>query len=89
MPPNSIIYVDAPIFKMPGRRGRWCHLFSYDVDALHEFAQILGMKREWFQNDRWPHYDMVTWRRELAVQYGAVVAGRKTLIAIARYHMSR
>ena len=47
-----------------------------DLDALHDFARKIGMKREWFQdkNVRAPHYDLMTPRkRALAIRAGAVV----------------
>lgn len=52
----------------------WCHMFSYDVEALHEFAARIGMKRAWFQGPpkHKPHYDLVPTRRKLAVRLGAV-----------------
>jgi hypothetical protein len=29
-------------------------------DELHKFAQRIGLKREWFQKKRIPHYDATT-----------------------------
>ena len=52
---------------------RWCHLWSEDLAALHAMAERLGMRREWFQ-DRpgFPHYDLPPFRRERALELGAV-----------------
>jgi|GEM_PF-3152069 len=52
---------------------QWCHLWSDDLDSLHELAEKIGMKREWFQ-DRpgFPHYDLVPRHRAEAIKCGAV-----------------
>jgi hypothetical protein len=50
----------------------WCHLWSDNVEELHEFARKLGMKRSWFQNKpTFPHYDLVPRRRAIAIKLGA------------------
>lgn len=35
------------------------HLMSEDLDELHKFAEQLGLKRSYFQNQGWPHYDLL------------------------------
>ena len=54
--------------------GDWCHLSTDgDVEELHEFAQGIGLKREWFQDHpRVPHYDLRPSMRRKAVAAGAV-----------------
>jgi hypothetical protein len=55
-----------------------CHLTVDDetpehIEALHAFAQRIGMKRSWFQDHRLaPHYDLTASKRERALQLGAV-----------------
>lgn len=34
------------------------HLTGWPLDNLHEFARQCGLKREWFQDARIPHYDV-------------------------------
>ena len=55
---------------------RWSHLFcDGDLDELHAFAASIGMQRRWFQDwpeHRYPHYDLVAWRRLSAIEAGAV-----------------
>lgn len=34
------------------------HLTSTDMEELHAFAESVGLKREWFQDHRIPHYDV-------------------------------
>lgn len=68
----SPIYVDAAIHAWRGQR--WCHLFSEDLDALHDFAARLGLRREWFQRPpkaSWPHYDITAKKRARAIRMGA------------------
>lgn len=79
----GIVYVDQPFrcesrdpqAARAGRRHghRWCHMWSEDLDALHDMAARIGMKRAWFQDKPgFPHYDLVPTRRAAAVALGAV-----------------
>ncbi len=66
-----MIYVDNPIH--PWKNKLWCHLVADDIQELHDFAQNIGLKREWFQNHRiQPHYDITASKRELAIRLGAI-----------------
>ncbi len=54
---------------------KWCHLISdHSLGELHCFAEIIGLKKEWFQNKRYPHYDLVESKRKLAIKFGAKVS---------------
>jgi hypothetical protein len=78
------VYVDDAIH--PWRGMKWCHLFSADLDELHEFAGRLGLKRAWFQQPpkaSWPHYDTIAKRRGVALGMGAVAADRWTTMLIS------
>lgn len=51
-----------------------CHLYSDDnnISELHDFADELGLKLSWFQNDRiLPHYDLTAGMRKRAIAQGA------------------
>ena len=73
------IYVDD--MRMRAKVGRingiWSHLVSDSLDPqeLHRFAQMCGLKREWFQHDpRFPHrdhYDVTDSIRQHALNLGA------------------
>ena len=72
------VYLDD--WRQPARLGpvddRWSHLVA-DTDAeLHDFAALLGMRREWFQHkDDRPHqahYDVPDRARQHALDLGAV-----------------
>lgn len=61
--------------------GKWkwpvaCHMYVMpddDLEELHAFADGIGLRRAWFQNDdRLPHYDLNASRRRLVVAAGAV-----------------
>ena len=78
-----MIFVDAMTRCMKTRAWRHrenCHLFcDGDLEELHGFALLLGLRRMWFQ-DRGdlPHYDLTRNKRDLAVSLGAVEVDRKT-----------
>ncbi|MGH2867732.1 MAG: DUF4031 domain-containing protein [Solirubrobacteraceae bacterium] len=92
------VYVDH-IFAV-GDWGRWTgggHLQADTLKELHEFADRIGLRREWFQskpgrpeND---HYDLTREGRELALEFGAIAedrtAGARRRQAIRRARRSR
>lgn len=49
----------------------WCHLFADTLKELHAAASVIGLRRQWFQDKRYPHYDLTTYGRQLAVRRGA------------------
>ena len=54
-----------------------CHLTAGGLDCaamneLHALARRIGLRRAWFQNGSWPHYDLTAKRRGAAVAAGAV-----------------
>jgi len=62
------------------------HIISdASLEELHVFARKIGLKRQWFQNHRHPHYDTTTKRKSrLAVENGAVVCSTRELVSIIR-----
>ncbi len=73
-----MIYVDSIVPCYPTakwRHGESCHLYADRGDDgwLHEFAAMIGLKREWFQpGKRLPYYDLTRAKRAEAVQAGAI-----------------
>lgn len=70
------VYVDElrryPNAPHPFRAGA-CHLTADSMAELHEFAERIGLRREWFQEDSVePHYDLTPRRRRRALKEGAV-----------------
>ena len=52
---------------------RWTHLTADTVGELHDLAQRIGMKREWFQSKgSVPHYDVTPTYRQKAIRAGAI-----------------
>lgn len=70
------VYID-PLYKW-GRKGRfrWAHsshMYADSLAELHEMADKIGLRREWFQDDeRLPHYDLRPKHRETAVTLGVI-----------------
>jgi hypothetical protein len=68
-----MVYVDKVVrysIKINGYQ-EWCHLLADTLEELHGFALQIGLKRAWFQNKKFPHYDLVPSKREIAVCFGA------------------
>ena len=73
------VYVDNA--RLPFRRMLVCHMTADTLDELHEMAQIIGIKRQWFQNKSIPHYDICLSKRILAVQCGAIEETTRETVA--------
>jgi hypothetical protein len=51
-------------------------MLANDIDALHEMADRIGLKRAWFQGEStFAHYDLTASKRALALAAGAVEIG--------------
>lgn len=60
------------------------HLAADTLDELHAFARRLGLRREWFQDGRHPHYDLTTKRMALkAERCGAVKVTQRKIVEVA------
>jgi hypothetical protein len=86
-----MIIVDGLRPCTPNRRWRWdqaCHMFSNgNLKELHDFAEIIGLKRAWFQRgvSDWSvvraHYDLTPGMRVQALKAGAKEATREDIVA--------
>jgi hypothetical protein len=79
------VYVDAAIWSWQGLK--WCHLLADDLDELHRFAALLGIKRASFQGppkSATPHYDLTGYERSRAIALGAVACDREQIVLIRR-----
>ena len=73
-----MVYVDQ--MRAPLKRMIMCHMVADTLEELHAMAEKIGMKREWFQDKRWPHYDVSLTRKKLAIKYGAKEITRRELM---------
>src|SRR5690606_34915826 len=65
------VYVDNA--RIPFRHMKMCHMFADTKAELHQMAEAIGLRREWFQKGTvlW-HYDVSLSKREEAIRRGAV-----------------
>ena len=80
-----MVYVDESVF--PFRNQMYCHMYSPDVEELHQMARAIGLKRAWFQNKRgrnFPHYDLSPTKRAAAIAAGATAVTCRELVQIVR-----
>jgi len=76
----------------PGGPGQWCHMTITDstrgnVEPLHRIADLMGMKRAWFQDQpTFPHYNLRGLRmRQKALFYGAQDMKSSGVAALGRH----
>jgi len=56
----------------------WCHMMADSLEELHALAGKLQLRRDWFQNGKYPHYDLTANKREAALRLGAIpIAARE------------
>lgn len=77
------VYVDNG--QIQYRRMKMCHMLADTIEELHSMADKIGIKREWFQNETTPHYDICQSKKQLAIQNGAIEADRKKVVELIRF----
>ena len=80
-----MVYVDAPIWSYG--RMKMCHMLADSEEELHAMATAIGINKKWFQNDRYPHYDICKSKRATAIQKGAVEIDRKQFVQLAKKNL--
>lgn len=73
-----MVYVDCARNQL--YRMVMCHMIADTLDELHEMAEAIGMRREWFQPRSFPHYDVSLTRRSEAIRRGALVLERRQFV---------
>jgi hypothetical protein len=59
------------------------HLVADSIEELHTFAKEAGLRKEWFQNKRIPHYDITTVRKlNKVLSMGAELITTREIIVI-------
>lgn len=77
------VFVDNE--RIPWRGRHWCHLVADTLIELHDFADRLGLRRDWFQDRAsYPHYDITLLLRARALRMGARSADKTELLACCR-----
>lgn len=77
------VYVDNARIRWRGKM--WCHLVADSLEELHDFAQKIGLQRNWFQQAAsYPHYDVTVEIRQIALSMGALEGTRAEIITRAR-----
>ena len=74
---------------LDGARNRFgrmimCHMIADSEAELHETAERIGMRRDWFQPRSFPHYDVCLMRKARATELGASVLDRRSFVAKLR-----
>jgi len=87
------VYVDTLLPCIKNSKWRYCescHLVADTTEELHAFAEQLGLKRSWFQNNRrLPHYDLTKNMRAKAVRLGAVEISRNEFVSMMKPRICR
>lgn len=74
-----MVYIDKK-----GKLG-WSHLVSDSIHELHDFAQKIGLKHDWFQaKPEKPHYDVKGMMRRRAIEQGAKEVSSKEIVMVLR-----
>jgi hypothetical protein len=82
-PLSASFYVDKALFL----RGTllFCHLITDgDREALHSFAEEIGVRRCWYHARPFPHYDLNPENREKAIEGGAGEVSLRELLRIVK-----
>ena len=76
------VYVDDYAGKLG--RMKMCHMLATSPAELFAMAAAIGMRREWFQPQSYPHFDVAKGRRADAIRQGAVEIGARDLVRLRR-----
>lgn len=77
------VYVDRAM--IPYRGMLMSHMIADTPEELHRMAARLGLRREWYQNGAsFPHYDVCSRKRSIAVNMGAIELSRREIGAKMR-----
>lgn len=64
------VYIGPAVW--PYGRMIMSHMVADSLEELHEVADKIGMKRSWFQDKNYQHYDVSKGKRALAINCGAI-----------------
>ena len=75
------VYVGPSLY--PFGRMIMCHMVADSLEELHTMADRIGIRRQWFQDTRHPHYDISKGKRHLAILAGAQEADERQVVETA------
>ena len=58
------------------------HLVADSIEELHKMAQILDLKRSWFQDGKRLHYDISQTKKKQAIKLGAIEINDRQIIKL-------
>lgn len=76
------VYIDDT--RIPYRGFIMSHMVADTLDELHDMAELAGLKLSWFQDGKFPHYDICQSRKKIAISQGAIRITAKELITILK-----
>lgn len=74
-----MVYVDTPRHRLG--RMVMCHMMADGAAELHAMADLIGIRRRWFQGD---HYDICKAKRRAAIRAGALEVDSRFLVGLRR-----
>lgn len=74
------VYVDDA--NIPFGNMVMCHMAADTLEELHAMADRIGLKREWFQNKRVPHYNISLSMKAKAIKQGAKETDSMALLVV-------
>lgn len=76
------VYIDDA--KNQYGRMKMSHMIADSLDELHQIAEKIGLRRQWFQDKNILHYDVCQSKKKLAIELGAIEVTGRDLVRIAR-----
>lgn len=66
-------------------------MYADTLEELHQLAELLGMRRSWFQSNgvSLPHYDLTEKKRDHAILLGAIKHDRRQMVGFLRTYRER
>ena len=87
------VYVDELMNCLQSRKWPYrksCHLVADSIKELAAFSVLMGLKKEWFQNNpTLPHFDLTEGMRRKAVSLGAIEIDRQQMVEIIRKNRTK
>jgi hypothetical protein len=77
-----MVYIDDANIQY--RRMQMSHMIADTLEELHDMADKIGVRRQWFQSGSRPHYDICKSKKGIALTFGAVQVTSRQLVRIIR-----